>query len=104
MCGNTKSFTHTQCFDAGTASVATSGPPAPPDGNSAPAGPASNAHNIRALAGSRILDSLLYFSSSLTQGKRLRYPLREGPAGPGQERWTRLLSYTLGVGGAGDRA
>src|ERR1700674_4542241 len=43
MCGNTKSFTHTQCFDAGTASVATGGPLS--GGSSARANPASTAHN-----------------------------------------------------------
>src|ERR1700721_1769466 len=49
MCGNTKSLTHTQCFDAGTASVATCGPRSLYDGRSARAEPPSNAHDIRAL-------------------------------------------------------
>src|SRR5713101_706582 len=49
MCGNTKSLTHSQCFDAGTASVATWGPRSLSDGRSARADPPSNAHDIRAL-------------------------------------------------------
>jgi len=48
MCGKTKSFTQTQCLDAGTANVATWGPRSLSDGRSARTEPAGTAHRTSA--------------------------------------------------------